>query len=176
MTTLFEELGDIGLDLFINLSERGASHAQNHHEVGERIAASQSRLTSADQLRDAISAALQALRSGGWDGTSTPIGLVMDASHDDGADGREFALRGAISDGRVMVSAQNADPDAARSAFSLRVPEGSVHFGARTDDELFVDFRYLSQGYAARADDDMERAFRDAGVRFYGYASQQTTR
>ena len=174
MTHYFEELGDVGLDLFVGLEERGAGHF--HHEVGERIAASQSRMASADQLAGAIREALAALRAGGWDEKTHPVGFILDASHDDGVGGREFALRGAISDGRIVVGASSPDPEAAQRAFTLQVPEGSVRFAARKDDGLTVDFRYLSQGHAARADDDMERALRDAGVRFYGAMSQQTTR
>ena len=173
MNTHLDEACELDVDLVLVLAERGHVH---HHEVGERIAAAQSRLTSAEQLADAVREALASLRAGGWDGKTGPVGFTLDASHDDGADGREFALRSAISDGRILVGASNPDPDAARTAFTLPVPEGSVRFSARKDDGLIVDFRYLSQGHGARADDDMERAFRDAGVKFYGAMSQQNTR
>ena len=163
-----ELIEGLDLDLQIEmLTERGhGSHSPGgHNEAGERALASRSRLTSPEDLAHAISEVLRAMRSGGWSGETDPVGVILDAEHDEGMSGREFALRGAISDARILVPAENPDPEAARGAFAVPAPDGSVTFLARKDDGLMAEIRYLSPGHADPADDDMRRALTAAGVK-----------
>lgn len=159
---------DLDLDLHLQaLSERGhGSHSPaGHGEVGERLLAARTRVGNPEDLAHAVSEALRALRAGGWNGETVPVGVILDTEHDDGVPGREFALRGAIGDARIVVPAENPDPEAARGAFAAAVPEGAVTFSAHKGEGLAVDIRYLSPGHADPADDDMRRALLAAGVK-----------
>jgi hypothetical protein len=132
-------------------------------EVGERLRAAAGRVDGPARLAALLGRLPAALRAGGWDGKDACAARLVDADHDEGAGGREWALRRAIADAEITAPAASPDADAARAAFSGEAPDGACSF-ASEDGCLKVRLRYLG-GTASNGRAELAKLLGEAGFR-----------
>ena len=165
-TKFVESSLDIDL-FFMSLSEKGAhGHMQGATDTGtgDRAVAAQSRIGGADQLEHVLAVLSDALRSAGWKGGSPINAVVDDGSYDENI-GRKWSLRNAIATAIITVDADdNADTNNVQSILSAsEVPDDSISV-TKTDSQLVITMRYLSDGHGADAISELSDALQKAGI------------
>lgn len=157
------------LELYLALDERGGAHSSRHGMAdagagaGDRAIASKSRIGGADALRSLIPHINEALRAGGWDGSTAIMAVVTNDNHDQ-ASGREWSLRGAIAFAVLSAPADKPDPDAAEQAFhDDKTPAEAIEFKA-ANRCITVELSYLSDGTGAPGYVEMANILRSNGI------------
>lgn len=150
---------------FAALHERGRggrSNGMSDTGTGDRATAERGRVGGHDRVVAAIGHVRDALRAGGWDGSSPLSATVTTGDHD--AAGREWSLRGALADATVVAAADRPDADAADAAFHDEgVPDGAVSFSAG-EGSVSARVAYISDGSASRAVGELAGVLRAAGI------------
>ena len=165
-TNFIETSLDIDL-FFMTLSEKGAhSHLQGTTDtgVGDRVIAAKTRIGGNDQIEKLLAVFQDALRSVGWV-TGGPITAVIDdGSHDENV-GRKWSLRNAIATATITASIDD-DADISRVESILltsEVPDDSISV-TKTDSQLTITLRYLSDGHGSNAISELTNILQKAGI------------
>lgn len=165
MNLLNESLDDgLVVQLLTERGHGGSGTTASHQEVGERAIASKTRISGTKDLADAIHDVMAALRAAGWSGdTRGASAAILDADHTDGADGREYALRNAISDAEVYADGAGDVAAATNSFPEMSYPPGSVEFFSCQGGGGAL-IRYISAGQADPGPDEVRATLAAAGV------------
>ena len=120
---------------FSALEERGRSggghSGRTDTGAGDRAVAEKTRISGLDQLRPMLTHLNDALRAGGWD-DSVPLEATVGADTHDEAPGRDWSLRGAVAEARIVAKAAKPDAPASlgyttlQAAVAALVPAGSI--------------------------------------------------
>lgn len=162
---ILEEFAD-DPELLFALQERGRSGGHSGRTdtgAGDRAVAEKTRISGLDQLRPVLTHLPDALRTGGWDESKAIIASIGADTHDE-APGRDWSLRGAIAEARIVAQCHGTpDPQAAEAAFhDPNTSEDAVFFEANGN-ELVAYVRYISDGYAANAASELAVELRAIG-------------
>jgi hypothetical protein len=164
-TNLIENL-DIDL-FFMSLSEKGGHGSHLHGSIdtgiGDRAIAAQTRIGGADQFEHITSVLQDALRSAGW--SNAPITASIDDGKHDANMGRKWSLRNAIATAVLTTDiGEDADISKVRDILlASRVPDDSIDV-TKTDKNLIVTLRYLSDGHGADAISEMKDQLTKIGI------------
>ena len=152
---------------FSALEERGRSggghSGRTDTGVGDRAVAEKTRISGLDQLRPMLTHLNDALRAGGWD-DSVPLEATVGADTHDEAPGRDWSLRGAVAEARIVAKAAKPDAGAAEAALhDTRTPENAVMFETE-ENAVVVYIRYISDGMAVDGTKELGAELRAVGV------------
>lgn len=152
---------------FSALEERGRSggghSGRTDTGVGDRAVAQKTRISGLDQLRPMLTHLNDALRAGGWD-DSVPLEATVGADTHDEAPGRDWSLRGAVAEARIVAKAAKPDAGAAEAALhDTRTPENAVMFETE-ENAVVVYIRYISDGMAVDGTKELGAELRAVGV------------
>ena len=152
---------------FSALEERGRSggghSGRTDTGVGDRAVAEKTRISGLDQLRPMLTHLNDALRAGGWD-DSVPLEATVGADTHDEAPGRDWSLRGAVAEARIVAKAAKPDASAAEAALhDTRTPENAVMFETE-ENAVVVYIRYISDGMAVDGTKELGAELRAVGV------------
>ena len=152
---------------FSALEERGRSggghSGRTDTGVGDRAVAEKTRISGLDQLRPMLTHLNDALRAGGWD-DSVPLEATVGADTHDEAPGRDWSLKGAVAEARIVAKAAKPDAGAAEAALhDTRTPENAVMFETE-ENAVVVYIRYISDGMAVDGTKELGAELRAVGV------------
>ena len=152
---------------FSALEERGRSggghSGRTDTGVGDRAVAEKTRISGLDQLRPMLTHLNDALRAGGWD-DSVPLEATVGADTHDEAPGRDWSLKGAVAEARIVAKAAKPDASAAEAALhDTRTPENAVMFETE-ENAVVVYIRYISDGMAVDGTKELGAELRAVGV------------
>lgn len=152
---------------FSALEERGRSggghSGRTDTGAGDRAVAEKTRISGLDQLRPMLTHLNDALRAGGWD-DSVPLEATVGADTHDEAPGRDWSLRGAVAEARIVAKAAKPDAGAAEAALhDTRTPENAVMFETE-ENAVVVYIRYISDGMAVDGTKELGAELRAVGV------------
>ena len=152
---------------FSALEERGRSggghSGRTDTGVGDRAVAEKTRISGLDQLRPMLTHLNDALRAGGWD-DSVPLEATVGAGTHDEAPGRDWSLKGAVAEARIVAKAAKPDAGAAEAALhDTRTPENAVMFETE-ENAVVVYIRYISDGMAVDGTKELGAELRAVGV------------
>lgn len=152
---------------FSALEERGRSggghSGRTDTGVGDRAVAEKTRISGLDQLRPMLTHLNDALRAGGWD-DSVPLEATVGADTHDEAPGRDWSLKGAVAEARIVAKAAKPDAGAAEVALhDTRTPENAVMFETE-ENAVVVYIRYISDGMAVDGTKELGAELRAVGV------------
>ena len=148
---ILEELINDPEVYFSALEERGRSggghSGRTDTGAGDRAVAEKTRISGLDQLRPMLTHLNDALRAGGWD-DSVPLEATVGADTHDEAPGRDWSLKGAVAEARIVAKAAKPNAGAAEAALhDTRTPENAVMFETK-ENAVVVYIRYISDGMA----------------------------
>ena len=152
---------------FSALEERGRSGGGHSGRTdsggGDRAVAEKTRISGLDQLRPMLTHLNDALRAGGWD-DSVPLEATVGADTHDEAPGRDWSLKGAVAEARIVAKAAKPDAGAAEAALhDTRTPENAVMFETK-ENAVVVHIRYISDGMAVDGTKELGAELRAVGV------------
>ena len=152
---------------FSALEERGRSggghNGRTDTGAGDRAVAEKTRISGLDQLRPMLTHLNDALRAGGWD-DSVPLEATVGADTHDEAPGRDWSLKGAVAEARIVAKADKPDAGAAEAALhDTRTPENAVMFETK-ENAVVVYIRYISDGMAVDGTKELGAELRAVGV------------
>ena len=152
---------------FSALEERGRSggghSGRTDTGVGDRAVAEKTRISGLDQLRPMLTHLNDALRAGGWD-DSVPLEATVGADTHDEAPGRDWSLKGAVAEARIVARAAKPNAGAAEAALhDTRTPENAVMFETE-ENAVVVYIRYISDGMAVDGTKELGAELRAVGV------------
>lgn len=152
---------------FSALEERGRSggghSGRTDTGAGDRAVAEKTRISGLDQLRPMLTHLNDALRAGGWD-DSVPLEATVGADTHDEAPGRDWSLKGAVAEARIVAKAAKPDAGAAEAALhDTRTPENAVMFETE-ENAVVVYIRYISDGMAVDGTKELGAELRAVGV------------
>lgn len=152
---------------FSALEERGRSggghSGRTDTGAGDRAVAEKTRISGLDQLRPMLTHLNDALRAGGWD-DSVPLEATVGADTHDEAPGRDWSLKGAVAEARIVAKAAKPDAGAAEAALhDTRTPENAVMFETK-ENAVVVYIRYISDGMAVDGTKELGAELRAVGV------------
>ena len=152
---------------FSALEERGRSggghSGRTDTGAGDRAVAEKTRISGLDQLRQMLTHLNDALRAGGWD-DSVPLEATVGADTHDEAPGRDWSLKGAVAEARIVAKAAKPDAGAAEAALhDTRTPENAVMFETE-ENAVVVYIRYISDGMAVDGTKELGAELRAVGV------------
>jgi hypothetical protein len=153
-------------EVYFAIQERGGGHGgkggRSDTGAGDRAIAERTRISGVDQLRPILSHLPDALRAGGWE-DSQLTAIVGADTHDD-APGRDWSLKGAVSQAEIFAKAEKPDADAAESAMhDSKTPEGAVLFEVRQGC-VVATIRYISDGMATSGSQELAVELRSCGI------------
>ena len=153
-------------EIFFSLQERGGGHGgkggRTDTGAGDRAIAEKTRISGTDQLRPVLSHLPDALRAGGWDGSQ--LTAVVGADKHDEAPGRDWSLKGAISQAEITAAGDKPNAEMAEGAFhDSKTPEDAVFFEVRGGC-LVATIRYMSDGVATSGIQELAVELRHAGI------------
>ena len=152
---------------FSALEERGRSggghSGRTDTGAGDRAVAEKTRISGLDQLRPMLTHLNDALRAGGWD-DSVPLEATVGADTHDEAPGRDWSLKGAVAEARIVAKAAKPDASAAEAALhDTRTPENAVMFETE-EHAVVVYLRSISDGMAVDGTKELGAELRAVGV------------
>ena len=152
---------------FSALEERGRSggghSGRTDTGAGDRAVAEKTRISGLDQLRPMLTHLNDALRAGGWD-DSVPLEATVGADTHDEAPGRDWSLKGAVAEARIVARAAKPNAGAAEAALhDTRTPENAVMFETE-ENAVVVYIRYISDGMAVDGTKELGAELRAVGV------------
>ena len=152
---------------FSALEERGRSggghSGRTDTGAGDRAVAEKTRISGLDQLRPMLTHLNDALRAGGWD-DSVPLEATVGADTHDETPGRDWSLKGAVAEARIVAKAAKPDAGAAEAALhDTRTPENAVMFETE-ENAVVVHIRYISDGMAVDGTKELGAELRAVGV------------
>lgn len=152
---------------FSALEERGRSggghSGRTDTGAGDRAVAEKTRISGLAQLRPMLTHLNDALRAGGWD-DSVPLEATVGADTHDEAPGRDWSLKGAVAEARIVARAAKPNAGAAEAALhDTRTPENAVMFETE-ENAVVVYIRYISDGMAVDGTKELGAELRAVGV------------
>jgi hypothetical protein len=162
---ILDEMND-DPEIFFALQERGGGHGgkggRSDTGAGDRAVAERTRISGVDQLRPILAHLPDALRAGGWEESQLTATVGAD-SHDE-APGRDWSLKGAVSQAEIFAKADKPNAEAAEAAMhDSKTPEEAVFFESRNGCVVAV-IRYISDGMATSGSQELAVELRSCGI------------